>query len=86
MSLAGSWLLVPKAEYLPAGNSNFVIGVLLPPPGYNVPELRKIAEGFEQGLRATVRWYLENEPWWRAVQSGEYLSFYDRWYREQGRG
>lgn len=41
---------------------------------------------FEEGLRATVRWYLENEPWWRAVQSGEYLSFYDRWYTEKGRG
>ncbi|GAB4235972.1 MAG: dTDP-glucose 4,6-dehydratase [Deltaproteobacteria bacterium] len=35
---------------------------------------------FEEGLRATVRWYLEHEPWWREVQSGEYLSFYDRWY------
>jgi len=41
---------------------------------------------FEEGLRATVRWYLENEPWWRAVQSGEYRSFYDRWYTEKGRG
>lgn len=40
---------------------------------------------FEEGIRATVRWYLENEPWWRAVQSGEYLSFYDRWYRQKGR-
>lgn len=41
---------------------------------------------FEEGLRATVRWYLENEPWWRAVQSGEHLSFYDRWYTGKGRG
>ncbi len=40
---------------------------------------------FEEGIRETVRWYLENEPWWRAVQSGEYLSFYDRWYRQKGR-
>lgn len=40
---------------------------------------------FEEGIRATVRWYLENEPWWRAVQSGEYRAFYDRWYRERGR-
>ncbi|HEX7522924.1 MAG TPA: GDP-mannose 4,6-dehydratase, partial [Candidatus Deferrimicrobium sp.] len=35
---------------------------------------------FEEGLRATVRWYIDNEPWWRSVQSGEYQSFYDRWY------
>jgi dTDP-glucose 4,6-dehydratase len=40
---------------------------------------------FEEGLRETVRWYRENEAWWRAVRSGEYLSFYDRWYREKGR-
>jgi len=40
---------------------------------------------FEEGIRETVRWYLENEPWWRAVQSGEYLSFFDRWYRQKGR-
>ena len=41
---------------------------------------------FEEGLRETVRWYRENEPWWRSVQSGEYLSFYDRWYAGKGRG
>jgi len=40
---------------------------------------------FEEGLRETVRWYLDNEPWWRAVQSGEYLKFYDQWYSQQGR-
>jgi dTDP-glucose 4,6-dehydratase len=40
---------------------------------------------FEEGLRATVRWYLDNEPWWRAVQSGEYQSFYDRWYVRKDR-
>ncbi|MFA5807311.1 MAG: dTDP-glucose 4,6-dehydratase [bacterium] len=40
---------------------------------------------FEEGLRATVRWYIDNEPWWRAVQSGEYQSFYDRWYVRKDR-
>ncbi|HEY6097747.1 MAG TPA: dTDP-glucose 4,6-dehydratase [Candidatus Deferrimicrobium sp.] len=40
---------------------------------------------FEEGLRATVRWYVDNEPWWRAVQSGEYRSFYDRWYVRRDR-
>jgi dTDP-glucose 4,6-dehydratase len=29
-------------------------------------------ETFETGLRRTVQWYLENEPWWRDVQSGGY--------------
>ncbi len=27
---------------------------------------------FEKGLEATVRWYLENEDWWRRVHSGAY--------------
>ena len=40
---------------------------------------------FDEGLRETVRWYVDNEPWWRAVQSGEYLKFYDQWYSQQGR-
>jgi dTDP-glucose 4,6-dehydratase len=29
---------------------------------------------FEQGLRETVEWYLENERWWRRVQSEGYRS------------
>ena len=40
---------------------------------------------FDEGMRATVRWYLENETWWRAVKSGEYQSFYDRWYVRKDR-
>ena len=28
--------------------------------------------GFEAGLRTTVEWYIENEEWWRRVQSGAY--------------
>jgi len=27
---------------------------------------------FEQGIQETVRWYVENESWWRRVQSGAY--------------
>jgi len=27
---------------------------------------------FEQGIQETVRWYIENESWWRRVQSGAY--------------
>jgi dTDP-glucose 4,6-dehydratase len=36
--------------------------------------------GLEAGLAATVRWYLENESWWRAIVSGEYRSWYTRQY------
>ncbi|BBK38010.1 dTDP-glucose 4,6-dehydratase [Allostella sp. ATCC 35155] len=30
------------------------------------------AETFESGLRGTVRWFLDNRPWWQAIQSGQY--------------
>ena len=30
------------------------------------------ARDFESGLRETVRWYLDNEPWWAAIRSGAY--------------
>jgi dTDP-glucose 4,6-dehydratase len=33
-----------------------------------------------QGLHETVAWYLANEPWWRAVQSGEYKQWVERHY------
>jgi len=29
-------------------------------------------ETFETGLEKTVRWYLDNEPWWRAIQQQKY--------------
>ena len=30
------------------------------------------SESFETGLLKTVRWYIANEPWWRAVMDGSY--------------
>jgi dTDP-glucose 4,6-dehydratase len=32
------------------------------------------------GLAATVRWYIGNEHWWRAIVSGEYRGWYARQY------
>ena len=32
------------------------------------------------GLPATVQWYLDNEPWWRGIISGEYRQWYARQY------
>lgn len=36
---------------------------------------------FEQGLEETVRWYVENPGWWKSVQSGAYLEYYETQYR-----
>jgi dTDP-glucose 4,6-dehydratase len=35
---------------------------------------------FDQAIRATIDWYRKNEPWWRAVKSGEYLKYYEMQY------
>jgi dTDP-glucose 4,6-dehydratase len=32
------------------------------------------------GLESTVHWYLENEPWWRSIVSGEYRQWYANQY------
>lgn len=29
-------------------------------------------ESFETGIKKTIRWYLENESWWRAIQNKTY--------------
>jgi dTDP-glucose 4,6-dehydratase len=38
---------------------------------------------FEQALDATVRWYVENGPWWERLKSGEYQDWYRRNYHER---
>jgi dTDP-glucose 4,6-dehydratase len=34
----------------------------------------------EDGLRQTLAWYLDNEPWWRGVMDGSYRDWIDRQY------
>ena len=38
---------------------------------------------FETGLEETVRWYQENEWWWRKIKTGEYLDYYRQQYAER---
>lgn len=38
---------------------------------------------FEDGLRKTVRWYVENESWWRRIKSGEYAQYYHQMYAQR---
>jgi len=38
-----TWLL-PKAEYLPQGNRNLILNILVPPPGYSVEKREQISE------------------------------------------
>jgi dTDP-glucose 4,6-dehydratase len=36
---------------------------------------------FREGMERTVRWYQENESWWRPLKSGDYWEYYRRNYR-----
>jgi dTDP-glucose 4,6-dehydratase len=38
---------------------------------------------FEDGLAATVRWYVEHRPWWERIISGEYLEYYQQQYGDR---
>lgn len=43
----------------------------------------KPAETFETGIRKTVQWYLDNQPWVRDVQSGDYLKWLEKNYAQR---
>ncbi len=43
--------LMPKLDYLPDGNSNFVFGRILVPPGYSIEETKRIAERMENDAK-----------------------------------
>lgn len=51
---------------------------------------RRVAElgwsnrvGFSDGLAATVRWFTDNEAWWRAIRSGDFDAYYERQYGDR---
>jgi len=37
-------------------------------------------DDFDAAVEATVRWYRENEWWWRKIKTGEYLEYYKQQY------
>ncbi len=38
---------------------------------------------FAEALEKTVRWYAENEWWWRKIKTGEYMHYYKKQYGER---
>lgn len=37
----------------------------------------------EAAIRRTVRWYVENEWWWRPIKEGEFKNYYERMYGQR---
>ena len=40
---------------------------------------------FEDGIKKTIQWYLNNKSWWQNIISGEYQNYFDKMYKEKGR-
>ena len=38
---------------------------------------------FEDGIKKTIRWYLDNRSWWENIINGEYQNYYQRMYGEK---
>ena len=56
VSVLGTMKLMPPADYLPAGNRNMVMGLMLPPPGYNIDHMSELGARVEKTIR----------PYWEA--------------------
>jgi len=59
--VAAAWLMMPKTEYLPEGDQNVIIGMMIPPQGYNIQEMHRIGNRMEEIYR----------PYWEAMPGSE---------------
>ena len=39
---------------------------------------------FEDGIKKTIQWYLDNKEWWQTIISGEYQNYYEKMYGNRG--
>ena len=57
-AVATTYLMFPKTDYMPTGNRNLVIGIIIPPPGVNIDHIEKeMGEEIVERLQP----YLEGE-------------------------
>lgn len=38
---------------------------------------------FDEGIKKTIKWYLENRKWWEDIISGEYKNYYEKMYADR---
>lgn len=38
----------------------------------------------EEGIQQTITWYQANQSWWKDIKSGEYKTYYEKQYKQQG--
>ena len=39
------------------------------------------ATKFEDGIKKTIKWYLDNKEWWQHIINGEYKDYYEKHYK-----
>ena len=42
------------------------------------------ATPFDDGIKKTIRWYLDNEKWWKDILAGDYQNYYEKMYGNRG--
>ncbi len=42
------------------------------------------ATTFDEGIKKTIRWYLDNEKWWKDILAGDYQNYYENMYGNRG--
>ena len=82
LSLAAivGYLMMPKVEYLPSGNRNLVISMILPPPGYSLDKLALMGKEVEDTLSP----YWDVDPETEDVSHLEYPAIGDYFYVATG--
>ena len=80
-SIAGTYWLWPKMDYLPTGNRNSIFARFLPPVGYDLSELMAIGDTVESELRE----YWEVDPDSPAARELRYPVIGDWFFTIRGR-
>jgi HAE1 family hydrophobic/amphiphilic exporter-1 len=71
LSILSAWILLPKMEYLPQGNRNLVISLLIPPPGLSYEENKDIGDRFFSATKEYIGKDHEGLP---AIQNMFYVA------------
>ncbi len=83
LAVAGAvgYFMRPKVEYLPSGNRNLIISMILPPPGYNVHQLSAMGQQVEETLRP----YWDIDPTTEDTSHLDYPTIGDYFYVARGK-
>jgi len=68
------WMLFPKMEYLPQGNQNLVLSILIPPPGLSVEESKEVGYGLYEYMKPHYKEEIKGVP---AIKRTFYVAYGD---------